>query len=228
MRVSFIIPVYNEEVAIEGVIERVLALKLDKEVIIVDDGSTDSTLERVRRFADVPSVQIHSSLLNLGKGAAVRIGIHHARGEVIAIQDGDTEYDAEDYYEVLRPILEGRAEVVYGSRFANGFRIEGMRPRYKLANLVLRWVANFLYDAGITDEATAYKAFRSDVLKGIRLECMRFEFCPEVTAKLRKRGYTIHEVPISYRPRGVEVGKKIRWKDGFVAIWTLLKYRVTD
>lgn len=228
MRVSFIIPVYNEEVAIEGVIERVLALKLDKEVIIVDDGSTDRTLERVRRFADVPSVRIHSSLLNLGKGAALRVGIHHAQGDIIAIQDGDTEYDPEDYYEVLRPILEGSAEVVYGSRFANGFRITGMRPRYKLANLLLRWTANLLYGAGITDEATAYKAFRSDVLKSIRLECMRFEFCPEVTAKLRKRGYTIHEVPISYRPRGVEVGKKIRWKDGLVAIWTLLKYRVTD
>lgn len=228
MKVSIVIPVYNEKPTLAEVLRRVLAAPLpdrcEREVIVVNDGSTDGTgaaLERFRRAHQ--SIVTHHSTRNEGKGAALRAGIARATGDIVLVQDGDLEYDPRDYRALLQPIVDGRAAVVYGSRFANGVR--GMRAANWIANRILTIAANLLFDARITDEATAYKAFRADLLRGIPLECRRFEFCPEVTAKLRRLGIAIAEVPIAYHPRSVEDGKKIRYTDGFAALWTLLKFR---
>jgi glycosyltransferase involved in cell wall biosynthesis len=168
---------------------------------------------------------VFHSEVNRGKGAAIRLGITQCSGDFVLIQDGDLEYDPADYVKLLAPLVSGEEAVVYGSRFLAG--VAGMKAANWIANKILVLAANLLYQAHITDEATAYKAFRAGVLKAIPLECRRFEFCPEVTAKVRRLGYRIHEVPISYNPRRVVDGKKIRWQDGFVALWTLIKYRFT-
>jgi len=226
--VSIIIPVYNEFQRLPQVLERVIDAPVpegcEKEIIIVDDGSTDGTTELVDEYKGSPLVLVHHSIVNFGKGAAIRIGLAKSKGDYILIQDGDLEYDPKDYPAVLQPLVSGEATVVYGSRFQR--RPRGMKRLNWLANKILTRAANILYRAGITDEATAYKAFRADVLKSIRLQCLRFEFCPEVTAKVRRLGHRIHEVPISYNARGIDEGKKIRWQDGVHALWTLLKYRV--
>jgi glycosyltransferase involved in cell wall biosynthesis len=218
VKVSILLPVYNEFPTLPLVLERVLDAPLpdgcSKEIIIVDDGSTDGT-----------TVRVHHSGANFGKGAALRIGIAKATGDIILVQDGDLEYDPRDYIRLLEPIVAGRADVVYGSRFLRG--VKGMKLANWIANRILTLAANVLFRAGITDEATAYKAFRRNVLDSIELKCVRFEFCPEVTAKLRRVGCRIHEVPVSYNPRGVMEGKKIRWHDGLDALLTLVKYRFT-
>jgi dolichol-phosphate mannosyltransferase len=228
MKVSIIIPVYNEFQCVHQVLQRVIEAPLPagctKEVVIVDDGSTDGTSELVDRYKDRDLVLVHHSIVNFGKGAAIRVGLAKASGEIILIQDGDLEYDTGDYPKILEPLVAGRAAVVYGSRFQSNPR--GMKWANWLANMVLTQVANVLYGAGITDEATAYKAFRADVLQSVRLSCLRFEFCPEVTAKVRRLGHAIHEVPISYNARGIAEGKKIRWQDGVQALWTLIKFRL--
>ncbi len=229
MKVSIIIPVYNEIHALDQVMERVLAAPLpaglEREIIVVDDGSTDGTTELLKRYYGEPLVLVHHSPVNFGKGAALRIGISQATGDFVLIQDGDLEYDPNDWIRVLQPLVDGTATVVYGSRFRGELR--GMKFANWLANKILTVSANLLYGAAITDEATAYKAFRTDVLRSFRLRCIRFEFCPEVTAKVRRMGHTIQEVPISYNARGILEGKKIRWQDGFEALWTLLKYRLS-
>ena len=201
-----------------------LALQRPTEVIVVDDGSTDGTtftLEECRQ--QHRSIVVHHSTVNVGKGAALRAGIARSSGDIVLVQDGDLEYDPSDYLQLLQPIVDGRADVVYGSRFATGVR--GMKRANWIANRVLTHAANVLFAARITDEATAYKAFRAPVLKQLSLRCRRFEFCPEVTAKVRRLGIPIHEVPIRYHPRSIEEGKKIRYSDGVHALWTLLKYR---
>jgi glycosyltransferase involved in cell wall biosynthesis len=227
MRVSIIIPVYNEFRTFEQVLERVRHAALPpgctREIVVVDDGSTDGTAKILRQHEDAGIVLAHYSSRNLGKGTALRAGIAIASGDVILIQDGDLEYDPNDYARLLEPILNGNARIVYGSRFHR--RPAGMAWKNLVANRILTAAANLLYAARITDEATAYKAFSADVLRSTRLECRRFEFCPEVTAKLRRLRYRIAEVPISYNGRGIVDGKKIRARDGFEAMWTLLKYR---
>jgi glycosyltransferase involved in cell wall biosynthesis len=165
----------------------------------------------------------HYSTRNYGKGAAIRAGILLASGEIVLIQDGDLEYDPADYARILEPIVNGQADIVYGSRFLG--QPTGMALKNRIANRILTAAANLLYGARLTDEATAYKAFRASILRGMHLECRRFEFCPEVTAKARRLGYRIREVPISYNARGIAQGKKIRARDGFEALWTLLRYR---
>ena len=228
MKVSILIPVYNEFSTLPQVLQRVIAAPLppncEKEIVVVDDGSTDGTTELLAQFKDSPLVLVHYSIVNFGKGAAIRQGLARATGDIVLIQDGDLEYDPADYVKVLEPLVQGLADVVYGSRFLGGVR--GMHWSNWLANKILTWTSNIVFGAGITDEATAYKAFRTEVVRSMRLRCVRFEFCPEVTAKLRRLGFKIEEVPISYNPRGIAEGKKIRWQDGVEAFWTLLKYRL--
>ncbi len=231
MKVSILIPIYNEFLTLPLVLQRVIEAPLpancEKEIIVIDDGSTDGTTELLMdRYSHGAEIVVHRSLVNFGKGAAIRIGLSQARGDIILIQDGDLEYDPKDYVEVLRPIVEGRADIVYGSRFLRS--VKGMKPANWLANKLLTFTANLLYGASLTDEATAYKAFRASVIQSVRLNCLRFEFCPEVTAKLLRAGHRIHEVPISYNPRGILEGKKIRWSDGIMAFWTLLRYRAAS
>ena len=220
MKVSIVIPVYNEFHTFSQVLERVRRARLPegctKEIVVIDDGSTDGTVQILREVT-------HRRICHSGKGSAIRAGIELASGDIVLIQDGDLEYDPADYARLLEPIVEGRADIVYGSRFL-GPRVE-MAQANRIANRVLTAAANLLYRARLSDEATAYKAFRITVLRGMRLECRRFEFCPEVTAKARRLGFRIHEVPVSYNARGIAEGKKIRARDGWEALWTLLKYR---
>ncbi len=230
-RLSVIIPCYNEVENITGVIDRVASVDvgLEKEIIVVDDGSVDGTmaaleeLKEKRKGSDI--IKVHFSMLNSGKGFAIRIGLKYATGDIVIIQDADLEYDPEDYPKILEPILKGEADVVYGSRFLGKTRPEGMAFTNLVANRILALLATILYGKHITDEATAYKAFRRDVISSIELTCQRFEFCPEVTSKVLKRKFRLVEVPINYRGRTSLEGKKITWWDGIVAIWTLLKYR---
>ncbi len=243
LRVSIVIPVYNEKPTLSLLLERVFAAALphgcEREVIVVDDGSTDGTGDDLDRYVasdfsrisvasgfsrtSEHSMVIHHSTKNLGKGSALREGISRATGDIVLVQDGDLEYDPKDYAALLQPIVDGRADVVYGSRFRSSVR--GMKLANYVANRILTLAANLLYRANITDEATAYKAFRATLLKSLVLECRRFEFCPEVTAKVRRLGVKIHEVPISYQPRSIEEGKKIRAWDGLQALWTLARFR---
>ena len=224
MKLSVIIPVYNEEATIDEVIDKVRTVEIPtaKEIIVVDDGSTDSTSEILeRRQQDVTFV--HFSRINFGKGAAIRVGLTYVTGEIVIIQDGDLELDPDEYKLLLKPILAEEAEVVYGSRF---LKPNSNIPRHTVwANKFLTWFTNLLYGSDLTDMETAYKAFRADVIKRIDLKCHRFEFEPEVTARLILAGYRIKEVPISYNPRTAEEGKKINWRDGVTAISTLLRYR---
>jgi dolichol-phosphate mannosyltransferase len=230
MKISIIVPVYNEFRTLGDVLDRVRRAPLpqgcEKEIIVVNDGSTDGTARLLQAQTEAGFTVVHHSPANSGKGTAIRIGITLASGDVILIQDGDLEYDPNEYQTILEPIVQGKADVVYGSRFLG--QCSGMALRNRIANWILTFTVNFLYDAHLTDEATAYKAFRTSLLRKIPLECRRFEFCPEVTAKLRLQGCKIHEVPIRYNARGIAAGKKIRTRDGFEAWWTLVKYRLAS
>jgi len=223
LKLSILIPVYNERTTILKILERVQAVPYDKEIIAVDDGSTDGTRELLAQAEGV-TVLYHDR--NRGKGAAIVTALAHATGDIIVIQDADLEYDPRDYKQLIEPIVEGRAKVVYGSRFL-GPRM-AMFFWHMLANKMLTLMTNILYDAILSDMETGYKAFRADVIKGMRLRSHRFDFEPEVTAKVLKRGIRIFEVPIAYYGREYSEGKKIGVKDGFVAVWTLLKYRFVD
>jgi glycosyltransferase involved in cell wall biosynthesis len=220
--VSIIIPAYNEADSIVSAVERVRSVPLQKEIIVVDDGSTDET---PLLLAQQPDVIVLRHERNMGKGMAIRTAIAHATGDIIIIQDADLEYDPMDIPRVVAPIAEGKAQVVYGSRFLTARRPKGMRLPNWLINRLLAMMVRWLYWHPLTDEATCYKAFRASLLKSIPLACRRFEFCPEVTAKVLRRGVKILEVPISYEARTTLQGKKIRWWDGVEAIWTLLKWR---
>ncbi|MHB0975571.1 MAG: glycosyltransferase family 2 protein [Candidatus Aquicultorales bacterium] len=227
--VSLIVPVFNEIKWIDTVIDSLDKLELPegvvKEVVLVDDGSTDGTREYLRKL-DKAGFRVSLMERNSGKGAALRQGLADATGDIVMVQDADMEYDVNDIPRVLEPLLKGEATVVYGSRFKGS--CENMAFPNLVANKILTTAANLLFMGSITDEATAYKAFKSDVIQAIDLKAERFDFCPEVTAKVLKHGERIHEVPITYKARSTSEGKKIKWTDGFEAIWTLLKYRFVD
>ena len=226
MKVSILIPAFNEEDTIERSLNGVLAVDfapLEREVIVIDDASTDQTREIVSRFGTCVRLIAHER--NLGKGAAIRTALAEASGEIIAIHDADLEYDPADLPALLAPIASGEADAVYGSRFLNGAVPNGMKPQNLLANKLLAVSANLLYHGHLTDEATCYKAVRTDLLRDMKLRCERFEFCPEVTAKLLRQRRSIFEVPVRYKARSVAEGKKIHWYDGLEAVWTLIRYR---
>jgi dolichol-phosphate mannosyltransferase len=224
MKLSIIIPVYNEKGTLLQLLEKVKNLPLEKEIIIVDDYSTDGTREILKSFPSDEEVKVFFHNANRGKGFAIRTGLSHIAGDVVVIQDADLEYEPQDFLELLKPIQNGNAKVVYGSRLLSQ-KNEKSYFRYFFGGKLLTWLANLLYNAKITDEPTCYKMFKAEVIKDINLKCERFEFCPEVTAKVRKKGIDIVEVPIHYSPRKIKEGKKIRWKDGVEAIWALIKYR---
>jgi dolichol-phosphate mannosyltransferase len=224
---SVIMPVYNEIKTIREIISKVQAVRVDKEIIVVDDGSTDGTREFLKSISG-KGIKVLFHKKNSGKSHAIRTGIRHASGRVIIIQDADLEYDPSDYPRLIRPILDGRYRVVYGSRFSTPDKRPALLNPYFFANRLLTLMSNVLYGAGITDEPTCYKVFDGQLLKSLNLKSKRFEFCPEVTAKVKKRGEKILEVPISYYPRTLKEGKKIKFRDGLEAIWTLIKYRFVD
>lgn len=226
MKLSIVIPCYNEIEHLAQVIEAVEAVDLAKEIIVVDDGSIDGTSEFAKELLQQGRAIVHIHEKNLGKGAAIRSGLQYVTGDIVVIQDADMEYDPGQIPGLVKPIMDGTAEVVYGSRFRGSIR--GMKLANRIANHLLAWMANTLYGAGITDEATCYKAFKADLLKSLELRCVRFEFCPEVTAKIRKRGVKIVEVPINYVGRTTLQGKKIKLSDAFEAFGTLLKYKFVD
>ncbi|KPL82967.1 glycosyl transferase [Thermanaerothrix daxensis] len=227
MKVSVVIPVYNERQTIREIVQRVLDTGLIYEVIIVDDGSTDGTREILKELENLPPIRVILHQANAGKGAAVRTGIQNARGDVIIIQDADLEYDPREYPKLLRPIEEGIAEVVYGSRFLGGAR----RPILfwnMVANRLLTLITNVLYNNILSDMETGYKVFKREAIQNIPLRAQRFDFEPEFTAKILKRRIRIYEVPIDFNPRDYSEGKKIKAWDAFEALWALIKYRFVD
>lgn len=224
-RLSVLIPAYNEAETIAEIIRRILATGLEPEIIVIDDGSTDETAGIVREVAEQGDITLVELERNRGKGAAVRAGIPHVTGDIVIIQDGDLEYDPEDYRAILREFEDPDVQVVYGSRRLR--RDNPMSsPVFYLGGVSLTLITNMLFGTGITDEPTCYKAFRAELIRDLPLRCEGFEFCPEVTAMVAKRGIEIREVPIRYAPRKTSEGKKIRARHWFEAVGTLLRHRL--
>jgi glycosyltransferase involved in cell wall biosynthesis len=226
MKLSVIMPVYNEVRTIEEIIRRVKAVDIDKEIVIVDDGSTDGTREYLQKISD-PLIRVFFQEKNMGKGAAVRTGVATATGDVIVIQDADLEYNPQEYHQLIKPILDGRADVVYGSRF-RGSAIRVHLFWHSLGNKILTLFSNMFTNLNLTDMEVCYKMFKAQVIKNIRLRSNRFGFEPEVTAKVARMGYRIYEIPISYAGRDYSEGKKIGWKDALVAFCCILRYHFFD
>jgi len=223
---SVIIPVYNEAKTIAELIKRVQAVAFQKEIILVDDGSDDETFAIAKQFEGDDFIAVQHPT-NQGKGAAIRTALQYVKGDLVIIQDGDLETEPQDYIHLVQPIIEGKAKVVYGSRNLN----PTAGNRYWLYDFGGRFISlwtNFLYQQNITDEAACYKVFRTEILKSIPLTYNRFEFCPEVTARISKLGITIHELPMHYYPRSFSEGKKMKWTDGLKAFWVLLKLRFAN
>jgi len=227
MKISVIIPAYNEIHTIGEILQRVQRMEIADEILVVDDGSTDGTRDALAQIATNGLIRVVLHEKNLGKGAAVVTGIDKSSGDVLIIQDADLEYDPREYPKLLQPIHEGIADVVYGSRFMGGPR----RPTmfwHMVANKMLTLMTNLLYNNILTDMETGYKVFKREVVAGMKIKARRFDFEPEFTAKILKRRVRIFEVPISFNPRDYSEGKKIKISDAFVAVWTLLKYRFVD
>lgn len=229
MKLSIIIPVYNESATIKKIIEEVQSVDIgdmEREIILVDDCSSDGTRRIIAEEINNENVIKLYHERNQGKGSAIRTGIDAVTGDIVIIQDADREYDPRDYPKLLQPILEDRCDVVYGSRFLRGN--SAMFFWHYVGNNLLTLATNILYNTLISDMEVGYKVFRAKVIKGIPIKSNRFDFEPEITAKILKRGYKIQQVPINYIGRDYSEGKKITWKDGFSALWTLVKYRFVD
>jgi len=227
MKLSIIMPVYNEKATIEKIMARVLAVPVDKELVIVDDWSTDGTREILRSYEGRSGIKVIYHPHNLGKGAAVRTGIRECTGDIVIIQDADLEYSPEEYPKLIEPIVRGVADVVYGSRFYGTHRV--FLVWHYLGNKFLTFMTNILYNTMLTDMETCYKVFRAEVIKGLNLRANRFDIEPEITAKIFKnRKLRVYEMPITYDGRDYDEGKKIHWYDGLPALWTLIKYRFVD
>jgi dolichol-phosphate mannosyltransferase len=229
MKLSIIIPVFNEEKTILSILNKLKKCpigNLKKEIIIVDDFSSDNTKKILKKIRN-RNIKILYHERNMGKGFAIRTALKHFTGDILIIQDADLEYDPGDYKKLLEPILSKKAEVVYGSRFIQKKNKQKFNKFY-IANKILSEITSILYPQKITDMETCYKVFRRDIIKKINLKCKRFDFEPEITAKILKKRIKILEVPINYHPRSKKEGKKIGWDDGFVALWALIKYRFID
>jgi len=250
VKLSVLIPCYNEVETIREIVDQVRAVQIrlrvrdgkfarpvgadgmveivvEKEIVIVDDGSTDGTRDLLPQLGELPGVYVHYHARNLGKGAAVRTAIEQATGDVMLVQDADLEYDPRDYPTLLQPIIEGRSQVVYGSRFLGGPR-KAMFFTHMVGNKLLTLFTNILFDTILSDMETCYKVFTRPVAEQLRLKSHGWGFDPEITAKILKRGHRIYEVPISYAGREYNEGKKISWRDGLTVMWTLLKYRLVE
>ncbi|MAF50482.1 MAG: glycosyl transferase [Nanoarchaeota archaeon] len=233
MKLSILIPVYNEEETIQEILKKIdevdlTSQKVEKEIIIVNDGSTDSTNKKIEDLQkSIPRLDIKVIYQeNQGKGAAIRKAIAHATGDIMIVQDADLEYDPQDYGILIEPIIQKEVKVVYGSRKLKKDNEGYSSLSFFIGGYILTVAANLLYGSKLTDEPTCYKVFDAETLRSIKLRCKRFEFCPEVTAKVLNKGIEIKEVPISYYPRSKSEGKKINWRDGFEGMWTLIKYKV--
>jgi len=224
LTISVLIPTYNEEKTIKKVINEVTKVtrKYKSEIIVINDGSTDSTSKIIKK---VPDIKVINNVKNLGKGYSIRKGIKKAKGDVLIIQDADLEYNPQDISKLLKPFQDNSVKVVYGSRVLKNNPISHWT--FNLGGRLITFITNLLFNSKITDEPTGYKLFRKSILKDINLNCRGFEFCPEVTAKIAKKGIKIYEVPVSYNPRPV-TEKKIKWYDGIAAIFYLIKYRFID
>ena len=236
MKLSVLVPVYNEEQTLEEVVRRVSAVKIPKEIVLVDDGSKDRSREILTRLREtnerqkdpLNEIKIIFQPQNQGKGAAIRTAINNAVGDVMLIQDADLEYDPKDYVQLLEPIQAGLADVVYGTRFAGGGAHRVLFFWHSMGNRLLTLVSNMLTNLNLSDMEVGYKAFRAEMLRAIDLKSDRFGFEPEVTMKLAKRGCRFYEVPISYYGRTYEEGKKITWKDGVAAFYYMFRFRFSD
>ncbi len=227
MKLSVVIPIYNEEASLREVVRRVEAVDYDKEIILVDDCSTDGSREILQEYQDREGCHVLFHARNRGKGAALRTGFTHATGDVIVIQDADLEYDPKDYPMLLEPIIDGRADVVYGSRFLGGpHRV--LFYWHSVGNKFLTTLSNMFTNLNLTDMETGYKVFSKKVIDAISLKCERFGFEPEITSKIAKKNFRVYEVPISYSGRDYSEGKKITWKDGVAALWFIIRFRFSD
>ena len=236
MKLSVLVPVYNEERTLEEVVRRVCAVQMAKEIILVDDASKDRSREILDRLKDqsrrandpLNQIKVFFQSENQGKGAAIKTAISHVTGDVVIVQDADLEYDPKDYPALLEPIQDGSADVVYGTRFAGGGAHRVLFFWHSLGNRTLTLLSNMLTNLNLSDMEVGYKVFRAEVLKSIELKSNRFGFEPEITMKLAKKRYRFYEVPISYHGRTYEEGKKITWKDGLAALYCMIRFRFSD
>ena len=228
MKISVVMPVYNEAKTVRELIKRVEDVDLEKEIIIVDDSSTDGTRNILKGLDKNPGIRVLYHDKNMGKGAALRTGFKHITGDIVIIQDADLEYNPQEYHRLIKPILDGRADVVYGSRFVTTEERRVLLFWHYLGNSFITFVSNIFTNLNLTDIETCYKVFKAEVIRSITIEENRFGFEPEITAKIAKKRYRLYEIGISYSGRDYSEGKKIGWKDGIRAIWCILKYNLID